>query len=270
MISPVYFPLLLLNMLGPIYGIYSFLVAIPYFLPLTSPGLVLNLANHFLFLHPLQDVKMPMINFAFFLFIGPWLFGIAIYYTHQYLNQQKVSLYQASQQVSTRIGSLLLASVALHLVAVLGFLSLYFEFRILQQFNHSILFLLLGILVCSIPVLACLFLTICTGFTLYFIELDDCSVWEAVKRSWRVFENRFQAVIWAIACGSLIPLIPIKLISLLMGVITKQEEDRVSAQLIGIILWFLISPLLNVYSVLLYMRLRTPATLSQSDIGTPA
>lgn len=172
-----------------------------------------------------------IVNLIFSLVILPWFTGAAIFYLYNQFAQTEVTLGQSLQLASTKIVQLFLGGLLLTLILIPGFIVL---------------------------VIPGIYLAVRLGFTLYSITLENCSAIEGIKRSWRLVEGRWWSVFTADIFIFLVLILPIMIVSNVIGGILASGQSAVtwSAAIFGLLL----NPIVHAYLILLYMRLRTNQT----------
>jgi membrane-anchored glycerophosphoryl diester phosphodiesterase (GDPDase) len=162
----------------------------------------------------------------------PLLSGAMIFYTYRSLTRNQVTVGQAFNQANRRL---------LHLILVyIMFVGLVFA----------------GFLALIIPGLyvACRLI-----FSLYATVIDNSSAVDSLNSSWELTKGRWWLVFRAIFLIFFVVFVPIILISLLI----RSTGNLLASQLTSNLLGFLAGPLMNVYLVLLYLRLRESAATIQ-------
>ncbi|MBD0313472.1 MAG: glycerophosphoryl diester phosphodiesterase membrane domain-containing protein, partial [Microcoleus sp. T3-bin5] len=96
-------------------------------------------------------------------------------------------------------------------------------------------------------------------FSLYATVIDNSSALDSLSSSWELTKGRWWLLFRAICLIALVVFVPIILISLLIDPTAKSVAYQLTSNLLG----FLAGPLMNVYLVLLYLRLRESAATIQ-------
>jgi len=162
----------------------------------------------------------------------PLFSGAMIFYTYRSLTRNQVTLSQAFNQASRRL---------LHLVLVyILFVGLVFA----------------GFIALIIPGL---YVSCRLTFSLYATVIDNSSAVDSLSSSWELTKGRWWLLFRAIFLIVLVVFVPIILISLLIDPTAKSVGYQLTSNLLG----FLAGPLMNVYLVLLYLRLRESAATIQ-------
>lgn len=171
-------------------------------------------------------------NIIYSVVVIPLLSGAMIFYTYRSFTRNKVTVGEAFSQANRRL---------LHLILV------YIMFMVL---------LLAGFMALIIPGLYVSYRLI---FSLYATVIDNSSALDSLSSSWELTKGRWWLVFRAIILITFVVAGPIILISLLIDPTGKSLASQLAGNLLG----FLAAPLMNVYLVLLYLRLRDSAATIQ-------
>ena len=158
----------------------------------------------------------------------PFLSGAMIFYTYRSLTRNQVTVGEAFHQANRRL---------LHLILVyIMFVGLVFA----------------GFIALIIPGLYVLFRLM---FSLYATVIDNSSALDSLSSSWELTKGRWWLVFRLSILIIFVVSVPIFLIVLLIS----STGNWLASKLAGNLLGFLAGPLMNVYFVLLYLRLRESA-----------
>src|SRR4028119_664279 len=158
----------------------------------------------------------------------PFLSGAMIFYTYRSLTRNQVTVGEAFTQANRRL---------LHLILVyIMFVGLVFA----------------GFIALIIPGLYVAYRLI---FSLYATVIDNSSALDSLSSSWELTKGRWWLVFRAILLLFFVVSVPIVLIVLLIAPTGKSLASQLTSNLLA----FLATPLMNVYLVLLYLRLRESA-----------
>ena len=202
--------------------------------PLYAPLLTINFPNLiFTALNSFGNLGSAGVVFFIYSFVAVPLFsGAMIFYTYRSLTRNQVTVGQAYNQASRRLLHLILAYILFVGLVFAGFLAL---------------------------IIPGLYVSCRLTFSLYAAVIDNSSAVDSLNSSWELTKGRWLLLFRAICLIALVVFVPIILISLLIDPTAKS----VGYQLTSNILAFLASPLMNVYLVLLYLRLRESAATIQ-------
>jgi membrane-anchored glycerophosphoryl diester phosphodiesterase (GDPDase) len=203
-------------------------------------------------------------NIIYSFVVIPLLSGAMIFYTYRSLTQNQVTVGQAFNQANRRL---------LHLIWV------YIMFLARVLAGSSVLVLAGGIALLIIPGLSVAYhlvfsrysvlvwaggiVLIIPGlyvasrliFSLYATVIDNSSAPDSLRSSWELTKGRWWLVFRASFLIVFVVPVPIILISLLIAPTGKSLASQLTSNLLG----FFTAPLMNVYFVLLYLRLRESA-----------
>jgi membrane-anchored glycerophosphoryl diester phosphodiesterase (GDPDase) len=158
----------------------------------------------------------------------PFLSGAMIFYTYRNLTRNQVTVGEAFHQANRRL---------LHLVLV------YIVYSVL---------VLVGLIALIIPGLYVSYRLI---FSLYVTVIDNSSALDSLSSSWELTKGRWWLVCRASFLILFVVFVPILLIVLLISSTGNLLASKLAANVLG----FFTLPLMNVYFVLLYLRLRQSA-----------
>jgi membrane-anchored glycerophosphoryl diester phosphodiesterase (GDPDase) len=168
------------------------------------------------------------LNIIYSFVVIPLLSGATNFYTYRSLTRNQVTVGQAFNQANRRL---------LHLILVyIMFLGLVFA----------------GFIALIIPGLYVAYRLI---FGLYATVIDNSSALDSLSSSWELTKGRWWLVFRAILLLFFVVSVPIVLIVLLIAPTGQSLASQLTSNLLG----FLATPLMNVYLVLLYLRLRESA-----------
>jgi hypothetical protein len=196
----------------------------PSLLILGIPSLIISFVNAFLTEGTLLRNALTLI---YFLVIVPWFAGAAILYIYRYLTQEPINVLRSLQLTLPKLPQLILGFLLLLLILVPAFILL---------------------------VIPGIYLSVRFGFALYAIAIENISALDGLTRSWDMVKGRWWSVFWAQLLGSFVFFFPIGLISGIIG--TTYGTEAIATQISSAVLGFLVTPLLSLYFVLIYLRLR--------------
>jgi len=193
-------------------------------LTITFPSLIFAALNSF---GNLGSAGVAL-NIIYSFVVIPLLSGATNFYTYRSLTRNQVTVGQAFNQANRRL---------LHLILVyIMFLGLVFA----------------GFIALIIPGLYVAYRLI---FCLYATVIDNSSALDSLSSSWELTKGRWWLVFRAILLLFFVVSVPIVLIVLLIAPTGQSLASQLTSNLLG----FLATPLMNVYLVLLYLRLRESA-----------
>lgn len=193
-------------------------------LTINSPSLIFAALNSF----GILGSAGVAFNIIYSFVVIPLLSGAMIFYTYRSLTRNQVTVGQAFNQANRRL---------LHLILVyIMFLGLVFA----------------GFIALIIPGLYVSYRLI---FSLYATVIDNSSALDSLSSSWELTKGRWWLVFRGTFLIVFVVVVPIILISLLIAPTGKSLASQLAGNLLG----FLAAPLMNVYLVLLYLRLRESA-----------
>jgi membrane-anchored glycerophosphoryl diester phosphodiesterase (GDPDase) len=171
------------------------------------------------------------INIIYWLVGFPLLSGAMIFYTYRSLTRNQVTVGQAFNQANRRL---------------------------LQLIGVSILCFLLVFAGCIALIIPGIYVSYRLMFSLYATVIDNSSVIDSLSSSWELTKGRWWLVFRSYLLIVFVSFVPIAFIVLLIS----STGNLLASRLVGNLLGFLAGPLMNVYLVLLYLRLReSPATI---------
>ncbi|MEG4533251.1 hypothetical protein [Microcoleus sp. D2_18a_D3] len=202
--------------------------------PIYAPLLTINFPNFILVaLNSLGNLGSAGVLFFIYSFVAVPLFsGAMIFYTYRSLTRNQVTVGQAFNQASRRLLHLILAYILFVGVVFAGFIAL---------------------------IIPGLYVSYRLTFSLYATVIDNSSAVDSLSSSWKLSKGRWWLLFRAISLMVLLVFVPIILISLLIDPTAKSVGYQLTSNLLG----FLAGPLMNVYLVLLYLRLRESAATIQ-------
>jgi hypothetical protein len=214
-----------ISQIGPTY-LSLFLIGIP--------GIFVSLVPHFMPIMP-----SLAIIYGYVILIAPIIGAISMCFLHRYLQNQTIDLGGAASQALGKIGTIILSSIVLFLGVFLA----------------TLLLIIPGI-----------YLGIVWSFSLYAVVLENCSVFESLKYSKSLVKGRWWPVFGSILAGTLI-ILPGAIIN---NVIepkpnTYGTSGAIVSTAIGALIMALFTPLIQMYFVKLYIRLRETANLAPVD-----
>lgn len=191
---------------------------------INSPSLIFVAINS---LKKLGSVGVGLNTIYWFVAI-PLLSGAMIFYTYRSLTGNQVTVGEAFNQANRRLLNLILVYIIFSLLIMAGFIALiipgfYVSYRLM--------------------------------FSLYAAVIDNSSPMESLSSSWELTKGRWWLVCRSTLLVSFVAFVPILLIATLIS----STGNLLVSELVINILAFLIAPLMNVYLVLLYLRLRESA-----------
>src|SRR4028119_1596859 len=202
--------------------------------PLYAPLLTINFPNLiFTALNSFGNLGSAGFVFFIYSFVAVPLFsGAMIFYTYRSLTRNQVTVGQAYNQASSRLLHLILVYIMFVGLVFAGFIALiipgfYVSFRLI--------------------------------FSLYATVIDNSSAVDSLNSSWKLTKGRWWLLFRANFLIVLVVFVPIILISLLIDPTAKSVGYQLTSNLLG----FLAGPLMNVYLVLFYLRLRESAATIQ-------
>ena len=202
--------------------------------PLYAPLLTINFPNLiFTALNSFGNLGSAGFVFFIYSFVAVPLFsGAMIFYTYRSLTRNQVTVGQAYNQASSRLLHLILVYIMFVGLVFAGFIALIIP----------------GLYVSNRLI-----------FSLYGTVIDNSSAVDSLNSSWKLTKGRWWLVFRATFLIAFVVFVPIILISLLIDPTAKSLGYQLTSNLLG----FLASPLMNVYLVLLYLRLRESAATIQ-------
>ncbi len=199
--------------------------------PLYSPLLTINFPNLILSaINSLDNLgSAGVVFYIIYSFVAtPFLSGATIFYTYRSLTRNQVTVGQAFNQANRRLLHLILVYIMFVGLVVAGFIALIIP----------------GLYVAARLI-----------FSLYATVIDNSSALDSLNSSEELTKGRWWLVFRAILLLYFVVSVPILLIVLLITATGNLLAFKFGGNLLG----FLVAPLMNVYLVLLYLRLRESA-----------
>ena len=227
-------------------------------LTIDSPSLIFAALNSFGILGSAGVAFKIIYSFV----VIPLLSGARIFYTYRSLTRNQVTVGQAFNQANRRLLHLILVSIMVFArvlagssvlvlaggIALLIIPGLSVAYHLV--FSRYSVLLWAGALIIPALYLACRLI-----FSLYATVIDNSSAADSFSSSWELTKGRWWLVFRAIFLIVWVVPVPIILISLLIAPTGKSLASQLTSNL----LVFFTAPLMNVYFVLLYLRLRESA-----------
>jgi membrane-anchored glycerophosphoryl diester phosphodiesterase (GDPDase) len=198
--------------------------------PLYAPLLTLNFPNLILSaINSLDNLGSAGVVFnIIYLFVAiPFLWGARIFYTYRSLTRNQVTVGEAFNQANRRL---------------------------LQLIGVSVKYWV-QVWVCGLLIIPGLYVAYRLMFSLYATVIDNSSVKDSISSSWEITEWRGWLVFLAPFLIFFVVFVPQPLIVQLIS----STGNLLASKLVGNVLGFLALPLIDVYFVLLYLRLRESA-----------
>jgi hypothetical protein len=179
------------------------------------------------------------ISYTYAILIAPIIGAISMCFLHRYLQNQTIDLGGAASQALGRIGTIIPTSIVIFIGIILA----------------SLLLLIPGI-----------YLSVVWAFAIYAVVLENCSVFESLKYSKSLVKGRWWPVFGSMFAGVLI-ILPGVIISTAIAPKpnTYGTSGAIVSAAIGALIIALSTPILQMYSVKLYVRLRETANLIPVD-----
>lgn len=197
------------------------------------------------------------LNIIYWLVAVPFLSGATNFYTYRSLTENQVTASEAFSQAKRRLLPLILVNF-LSVVLILSFAGIMW---FLGSFAFGSLIIL--IIICLITLIIMykgLYVLYRLIFSSYATVIDNNSVLDSFKSSWELTKGRWWLVFRSNLLISFAFFVPAVLLSGLIGSILG---NTLASQLVGQVLGFIAGVLINVYLVLLYLRLRESAAATQ-------
>jgi len=199
--------------------------------PLYAPLLTINFPNLILStINSLDNLGSASVVFnIIYSFVAvPFLSGAMIFYTYRSLNRNQVTVGEAFHQANRRLLHLILVYIMYSVLVLAGFIALiipglYVSYRLI--------------------------------FSLYVTVIDNSSPLDSLSSSWELTKGRWWLIFRASFLILFVVFVPILLIVLLISSTGNLLASKLAANVLG----FFTLPLMNVYFVLLYLRLRESA-----------
>ena len=215
------------------------------------------------------------VNIIYWLSAAPLLLGAMIFYIYRSLTENEVTVGESFKQASRRFLQLILANIP-NLISVLLAYALLMnglvEFMV-NAFNQGggrwLEFILdnnpggFGAIFLAPGLIFIIFLwsslVFRLTFSLYGTIIDNNSALHSISSSWKITKGRFWLMCRSTLLVSFVVVVPILLITTLIS----STGNLLVFQPVINVLAFLSAPLVNVYLVLLYLRLRDSAATIQ-------
>jgi|AGSF01.1.fsa_nt_gi hypothetical protein len=196
-------------------------------LMIASPSLILGLLNIFA---KLGSAGIAL-NIIYCFLVVPLCSGAGILYNYRSLTGNKVTVESAFKQANRNVFQLILSYIMYALLVMAGLIVLIIP-------GYYVMFRL--------------------TFSLYGTAIDNSSALDSVSSSWELTKGRWWLVFRSGLLNFIVFLLPVTLVLLLIDPTAKSLAAHVASTVLG----FLVGPLMSVYFVLLYLRLReTAATI---------
>jgi len=203
--------------------------------PLYAPLLTINFPNLILSaINSLDNLgSAGVVFYIIYSFVAvPLLSGAMIFYTYRSLTRNQVTVGQAFNQANRRL---------LHLILVyIMFVGLVFA----------------GLIALIIPGLYVSYRLI---FSLYATVIDNSSPLDSLSSSWELTKGRW----WLVFRSSMLIIFVVSVPILLIVILISSTGNLLASKLAANVLGFFTVPLMNVYLVLFYLRLRESAPTIQ-------
>jgi len=227
-------------------------------LTIDSPSLIFAALNSFGILGSAGVAFKIIYSFV----VIPFLSGAMIFYTYRSLTRNQVTVGEAFNQANRRLLHLILVPIMVFVRVLAGSSVLVFAVGIalliiprlsrgyyLVSSRYSVL------LWAGAAIIPALYLAGRLIFSLYATVIDNSSAADSFSSSWELTKGRWWLVSRANFLIVLVVGVPIILISRLIDPTGKSLASQLTSNLLG----FLTGPLIDVYFVLLYLRLRESA-----------
>jgi membrane-anchored glycerophosphoryl diester phosphodiesterase (GDPDase) len=191
---------------------------------MSSPGLIIAVLNAF---GTLGSAGVAL-NVIYWFCAVPFLSGALTFYIYRSLTRNQVTVGEAFKQANRRLLQLILVNIMFGLLVLTGFIVLIIP-------GFYVLYRLI--------------------FSFYATVIDNTSALDSLSSSWELTKGRWWLVFRSTFLLSFVVFVPIVLISLLIDPTGKS----LASQLVSSVFGFLVGPLMGVYFVLLYLRLRDSA-----------
>lgn len=200
----------------------------PIYLPLIiliSPTIVLQVVQ---VLAPDLKVVVSLVN-AFIL--TPIFSSAGIYFVYRYIQSETVDIQGAFTQALGNLGNLAVGFLLTVLSVMAGFLGL---------------------------IIPGIYLAIQLSFVLYAITIEGDSGIDGMKSSWALVKGRWWPVFGSVILPQLFIFIPIAAVGVIAGVLFGRNATPV-ASILGAVMGLLVTPILSLYFVKVYLRLKAIA-----------
>jgi len=180
-------------------------------------------------LYSFDNLVLPTFafNIIYWFVAGPWLSGARIFYTYRSLTRNQVTVGEAFNQANRRL---------------------------LQLIGVSVKYWV-QVWVCGLLIIPGLYVAYRLMFSLYATVIDNSSAEDSISSSWELTEWRGWLVFLAPFLIFFVVFVPEWLIVELISSTGNLLAFRLTINLLG----FFTGPLIDVYFVLLYLRLRESA-----------
>jgi membrane-anchored glycerophosphoryl diester phosphodiesterase (GDPDase) len=199
--------------------------------PLYAPLLTINFPNLILSAINSWDnlgSAGVVFNIIYSFVVIPLLSGARIFYTYRSLTRNQVTVGQAFNQANRRL---------LHLILV------------------YIMFVGLVLAGCIALIIPGLYVAYRLIFSLYATVIDNSSALDSLSSSWELTKGRW----WLVFRSSILIVFVVSVPILLIVLLISSTGNLLASKLAGNVLGFFTGPLMNVYLVLLYLRLQESA-----------
>ncbi|MEG3955802.1 glycerophosphoryl diester phosphodiesterase membrane domain-containing protein [Microcoleus sp. herbarium2] len=206
-------------------------------------------------------------NIIYRLVAVPFLSGAMIFYTYRSLTRNQVTVGEAFNQANRRLLHLILVYIMYSVRVLAGgsllvlaggialmIPGLYVAYRLVFSM-YSVLVLAGGIALIT----PALYVAYRLVFSMYVTVIDNSSARDSLRSSWELTKGRWWLGFRAFFLIVFVVAVPILLIVLLIS----STGNLLASKLVGNVLGFFTAPLMNVYLVLLYLRLRESAPTIQ-------
>ena len=200
----------------------------PIYLPLIiliSPTIVLHIVQ---VLAPDLKVVVSLVN-AFIL--TPIFSSAGIYFVYRYIQNETVDIQGAFTQALGNLGNLAVGFLLTVLSVMAGFLGL---------------------------IIPGIYLAIQLSFVLYAITIEGDSGIDGMKSSWALVKGRWWPVFGSVILPQLFIFIPIVAVGVIAGVLFGRNATPI-ASILGAVMGLLVTPILSLYFVKVYLRLKAIA-----------
>jgi hypothetical protein len=203
--------------------------------------LLINVPSVFINLLPqlMPLVTALVATYAYLLLVSPVIGAIGMCFIHRYLKHQTIDLAGSVSQALSKSFPLIIGMIIFTLSGAVGLILL---------------------------VIPGIYLVVVLGFCLYAIAIDNYSVMDGFKYSFKLVKGRWWQVLGSMLAGSLL-ILPAIIINI--AIAPKAPDfgttNAIIATLISSILAILFTPLLQMYYVKLYLRLQDTDNLSAAD-----
>ena len=189
--------------------------------------------------------------------VVPFFFGATTFYSYRSFTGNQVTANDAFTQSKRR----LLPLIGVYFLSVVLILGLAGIMWFLWSFAFGGLIILIIIcLIILIIIYRGLYVSYRLIFSSYATVIDNNSVLDSFNSSWELTKGRWWLVFRSNLLISFVFFVPAVLLS---GLIGSTWENLLGSQLVGNILGLIAGLLMNVYLVLLYLRLRDSAATIQ-------